>query len=269
MLKNHLKIAFRQIKKQKFYSSVNIIGLAIGVTCCLLIALFVNDELSYDQHHPNVENLYRISRDTDINDFKGLYAAVPPALAPTIVEEIPEIKKAARINPHFSNAGNNIIRKENEKEGFYEDGFVYADQELFELFDLPLIQGDSKNILKEPYNIVITKKIADKYFPNENPIGKNLIFNDDAENQTYKITGVMKNIIDQNHFHYDFFMSMSTLGNSTSTVWISNNYYTYVSLADGVTPQQIEKKLYDFTIKKFSPEYKSIANVNLTELAKK
>ncbi len=267
MLKNHLKIAFRQIKKQKFYSSVNIIGLAIGVTCCLLIALFIKDELSYDQQHPNVENLYFVARDTDINDFKGIYAAVPPLLAQTMIDEIPEIKKAARINPHFFNAGNNIIRKENQKEGFYEDGFVYADQELFELFDLPLIKGDKSNLLKEPYNIVITKRIADKYFQNEDPIGKTLNFNN-GENETYKITGVMENIKEQNHFHYDFFMSMNTLEDANSTAWISNNYYTYVSLMDGVSPTQIKGKLHDLVIKNFSPEYQDIANVNLEELTR-
>ncbi len=268
MLKNHLKIAFRQLKKQKFYSAVNIIGLAIGVTCCLLIALFVRDELSYDQHHPNVENLYLVARNTDINSFKGIYSAVPPLLAQTMVDEIPEVKKAARLNPHFFNAGNNIIRKENQEKGFYEDGFVYADQELFELFDLPLLQGDKENILKEPYNIVITKKIADKYFQNENPIGKTLNFNN-AEDQTYKITGVMENIKDQNHFHYDFFMSMITLENSIASGWLYNNYYTYVSLTDGTTPAQLKGKLHDFVIKNMGPEYNDIIKADLKELAKK
>ena len=267
MLKNHLKIAFRQLKKQKFYSAVNIIGLAIGVTCCLLIALFVKDELSYDQHHPNVENLYLVARNNDINEFKGIFSAVPPLLAQTMLDEIPEVKKAARINPHFFNAGNNIIRKENQEEGFYEDGFVYADQELFELFDLPLIKGDKANLLKEPYNIVITKRIAEKYFQNEDPIGKTLNFNN-TEDQTYKITGVMENVKEQNHFHYDFFMSMNTLENSTSTAWISNNYYTYVSLAEGVSPAQLKQKLHKLVVKNFSPEYRDIVKVDLAELAK-
>ncbi len=267
MLKNHLKIAFRQIKKQKFYSSVNIVGLAIGVTCCLLIALFIKDELSYDQHHPNVENLYLVARNTDINDFKGIYSAVPAILAQTMVDEIPEVKKVARINPHFFNAGNNIIRKENQEEGFYEDGFVYADQELFELFDLPLIKGDKGNLLKEPYNIVITKRIAEKYFQNEDPIGKTLNFNN-AEDQTYKITGVMENIKEQNHFHYDFFMSMNTLQDQNANAWVWNNYYTYVSLADGTTPQQLKQKLQDFVVKNFSSEFQEFAKADLKELAK-
>ncbi|MFK7774146.1 MAG: ABC transporter permease [Saprospiraceae bacterium] len=265
MLKNHLKIAFRQIKKQKFYSSVNIIGLAIGVTCCLLIALFIKDELSYDQHHPNVENLYRVARNSDFKDYKGIGAAGPPIMASTLVDEIPEIKKAARINPHFYNAGNNIIRKAGEKEGFYEDGFVYADQELFELFDLPLISGDQKTILKEPYNIVITEKIAKKYFQNENPVGKTLIFNNEKE-QTYTITGVMENIRDQSHFHYDFFMSLNTLDNSKSTTWVWNNYYTYVTLEDGTTPEELEAKLENFVVKNFAPQYKSELNTDLAEL---
>ena len=115
MLINYFKIAFRQLKKQKFYSSVNIFGLAIGITCCILITLFVRDELSYDQQHSNVENLYRLAFDFKYNNREEKSAAVPPILAPTLVNEIPEIKKAARINPHFGNAGSNIIRKANEK----------------------------------------------------------------------------------------------------------------------------------------------------------
>lgn len=158
MLKNHLKIAFRQIKKQKFYSAVNIIGLAMGVTCCLLIALFIRDELSYDQQHPNAENLYRVVQKFDMREFSDIVSANPAILAKTLLDEIPEVKKVARINPHFLHAENNIVRKENQKEGFYEEGFIYADQELFELLDLPLLQGDKTNILTEPNNIVVTKK---------------------------------------------------------------------------------------------------------------
>ena len=267
MLKNHLKIAFRQIKKQKFYSAVNIVGLAIGVTCCLLIALFVRDELSYDQQHPNVENLYRVALNIDVTGFSGKVAAVPPILAKTLLDEIPEVKKVARINPHFLNAENNIVRKENQKEGFYEEGFVYADQELFELFNLPLLQGDITNILTEPYNIVITKRIADKYFPNENPLGKILNFNNDEE-ASYKITGVMENIIDQSHLQYDFFMSMETLEDNTSDTWLANNYYTYVTLADGTNPLQLKEKFYQFVIKNFAPQYKEFAKIDLEELAK-
>lgn len=266
MLKNHLKIAFRQLKKQKFYSAVNIIGLAIGVTCCLLIALFIKDELSYDQQHPNIENLYRVARKVNINESKGIYSALPPTISTTLVDEIPEIKKAARINPHFFNAGNNIIRKEDQKEGFYEDGFVYADQEIFELFDLPLIHGDKENILKDPFNIVITERIAKKYFQNENPVGKTLIFNDE-QSQTYKITGVMENIREQSHFHYDFFMSMNTLDDARNPTWVWNNYYTYVSLENGTTPAQLEGKFKEFVLNNFGPQYKKEFNIDLKELA--
>lgn len=266
MLKNHLKIAFRQLKKQRFYSSVNIVGLAIGVTCCLLIALFIRDELSYDQHHPNVENLYRVARKVDINESKGVFSALPPTISTALVDEFPEIKKAARINPHFFNAGNNIVRKENEKEGFYEEGFVYADPELFEMFDLPLIHGDQENILNDPFDLVITERIAEKYFSKENPVGKTLIFNNEP-GQVYKITGVMKNIIAQNHFHYDFFMSMNTLEDAVNPTYIWNNYYVYVTLENGTTPQQLEGKLNSFVLKNFGPQYKNTFNVDLQELA--
>ncbi|MEM6966203.1 MAG: ABC transporter permease [Bacteroidota bacterium] len=267
MLKNHLKIAFRQLKKQKFYSFVNIIGLAIGVACCLLIALFIKDELSYDQQHPDVENLYRVLSDYNYNDIQGKGAAGPPILAPTLLDEIPEIKNVARINPHFYNAGGNIIRKENEKQGFYEEGFVYADPSLFELFDLPIIQGDPESILKNPYSVVISETIANKYFPKSNPVGQTLILNDESR-QSYKITGVMKDMTAQNHFQYDFFMSINTLEETASTNWIFNNYYTYVSLADGVQPSQLKDKLQAFILKNYGPQYQEQLNTDLSALVK-
>jgi len=267
MFLNNLKIALRQLKKQKFYSLINILGLAIGVSCCLLIALFVKDELSYDKQHPNTENLYRVYFDFKYNDRAGKSAAVPPILAPRLLAEIPEITNVARINPHFLNAGENIVRKENQEEGFYEKGFVYSDPELFDLFKLPILFGDKNTMLNEPFSIVLSERMAKKYFPDENPIGKTLVLND-SEKESYKVTAVMENMVAQNHINYDFFMSINSLEETKATNWIWNNYYTYLTLADGVRPDQLTEKLRKFSFKNFGPQYKAELNADLREMEK-
>ncbi len=268
MFLNNLKIAFRQLKKQKFYSFINIIGLSIGVACCILISLYIKDELSYDKHHSNLENLYRVGLDINLNDWQGRSTAVPPILTKALIEQIPEIKNAARFNPHFDLADSNMVRKEDEKENNYEEGFVYADQEIFELFSLPLIAGEKSSILVKPNTMVLTERMAEKYFPNENPIGQVLVFNDDKED-SYTITGVVENIPEQSHFQYDYFLSMSSLGDSKSTGWVSNNYYAYVALAPGVTNKDIVSKLDDFSLKNFGPPMKKELNTDLVAIAEK
>ena len=267
MLKNHFKIAFRQIKKQKFFSAVNILGLAIGVTCCLMITLFIRDELSYDSHHPNVENTYRLVRDMRMSDGAARVTVCPPILAKSLEEEIPEITKAARINPYFFNAGSNLVRKASVKENQFEDHFAYVDQGILEMFHLPLIHGSKSDALVKPYTIIISERIAEKYFGTQSPIGETFVFNDKPDDQTYTITGVMENIPQQNHFHYDFLMSMKTLNDSyENQTYLSNNYYTYVTLAKGTDPKKLEDKFHDFIMTQMAPEFKDKINLDLANM---
>ena len=264
MLNNHLKIAFRQIKKQKFYSAVNILGLAIGVTCCLLITLFIRDELSYDTQHPNAENLYRVIRDINSPDGAARVTVTPPRLAKAMIEEIPEVTNVVRLR----NAGSNLVRKENVRENQFEDDFVYADSTALDMFHLPLINGDKNTALTKPYTIVISEGIAKKYFSTQNPIGEIFILDDDEENK-FTITGVMEDMPLQNHFHFDFIMSMSTLSDSyENPTWLNNSYYTYVNLADGTKPSSLDKKVESFIFKNLGPQHKEIANIDFEELAK-
>ena len=273
MLKNYLKIAIRQLKKQKFYSAVNIFGLAIGVACCLLIALFINDELSYDQQHPNVQDLYRIHIDYKMTGIETIGNAIPPILPKKLKSEIPEVKEVALLNSYFGNAGSNLVRRQKDKNNQFEDKFVYVDQSFFELFHLPLVQinngpnsNSTKDLVTKPNTVVITKRIADKYFNNSNPVGEILVLNDEIE-QSFTITGVIENIPAQSHFHYDFFMSMVSLEDSrTNTGWVSNNYFGYVSLAPGTDPKTLETKLQEFTSRNFGPEFKEMFKTDLATL---
>lgn len=268
MLRNYFKIAFRQIKKQKFYSAVNIMGLAIGVTCCLLITLYIQDELSYDQEHPNVDNLYRVVRDNYTEAGSARVTVTPPRLAQALVEEIPEVTMAARLNPYFLNAGSNLVRKENVQENQYEEKFVYADPEFLEMFHVPLVRGEKKTALENPNTLVISEKIARKYFSQQDPVGKIFILNNDNE-QRFTITGVMENMPAQNHLQFDFLVSMSTLSDSyENPTWLSNSYYTYVTLADGIDPADLEEKTHDFIIKNLGPSFKEVAKMDLAQIHK-
>lgn len=257
MLRNNFKTAFRQIKRQKFYSAVNITGLALGIACCLLIALYIKEEISYDQQHPNVENLYRVYRHGNLAEWKGKSPPIPPVSTVIMVEELPEITSQARLNPYFGNAGTNLVRKTTEQENKFEEGFVYADPSLFELFHLPLIEGNITTILTEPNTLVITQKIAQKYFPNQSAIGETLVLNDDEENQSFRITGVTKNLPEQMHFDYDYFISMKTLDDSEQVQWVANNYYGYVTVKDGTDMERLNQKLQAFSDKYFIPAFKN------------
>lgn len=268
MLRYNFKTAFRQIKRQKFYSAINIIGLALGLACCMLIALYIKDELSYDRQHSNIDNLYRVSLDINLGEWEGKSNPIPPILPKTLVTEIPEVINAARLNPYFGNAGSNLVKKEGAVNNKFEENFVYADQAFFELYDFALIFGDQAKLLTEPQTIVITKKIADKYFQHQDPVGETFILNNDI-NQAFKITGVIENIPDQSHFHFDFFISMPSLQDAeTNTTWVSNNYFGYVQLQAGTEAKDIQQKLSGFSLQHFTPAFKEAQNLDLVEKAK-
>ena len=270
MFRNHFKIAFRQLKKQKFYNVINILGLALSVACCVLITLYIQDEWNHDNFHPNVENIYRVSTDVNIHQWgdPSKNCAGPPILAQTLVEEIPEITKAARLNPHFGNAGSNLVRKAEESANRFEENFVYADHSFFDIFHLPLIYGTKENLLQEPNSLVITERIAIKYYPNKNPIGEVLVLNDD-KNQSYTITGVMHNIPAKSNFDFDFFLSMPSLEDSyANPTWIWNNYYTYVTLQPGTDPMSLADKFDAFAKKNYAPQFKEQLQIDFTEMEK-
>ena len=267
MLRHHILVSLRGFQRNTSTFLINTFSLTLGVTCCLLIGLYIYDELSYDQQHPQIDNLYRVALDINLNDWNKKVTALPPILAPKLVEEIPEIKQAARLNPYFSNAGTNLLRKENEAINHFEEKFVYVDPSFFELFHLPLIFGNAKKMLNEPYQMVITKRIADKYFPGENPVGKTLMLNNSTD-ETFTVTGVTENIPTQSHFDYNFFMSMSSLKDSEeNTNWLFNNYFAYVLMEDGTNLAAIRDKLSAFSARNFGPQFKAQQNIDLEAIA--
>ena len=245
MLKNYVIIAFRNLTRNKKYAFINIFGLSVGVACCLILVLYVMDEVSYDKQHEKVNNLYRIiTHLTRETGSKNLAACSPP-VALTMSEEIPEIQKASRlVSP--SGATYNLIRYENQ--AFYEtDGYI-ADSTVFDLFSFNFVAGNPSKALADPDCVVITKKLAIKIFGDYSALGKIISITQSGIEVDYKITGVIEEI-ERSHIKANFFISMS--GSSpllkfirTSSEWVGLNFApSYVLLNEGSTKETVEIKM--------------------------
>ncbi|MBX2873944.1 MAG: ABC transporter permease, partial [Saprospiraceae bacterium] len=268
MFRNYFKIALRQLFKQKFFSLINIAGLALSVACCLLIGLFVKNELSYDTYHQHSNEIYRLALDINLNQSIAKGTALPAPAATTIKEEFPEVVNACRLNRFFFNAGTNLVRTPNDNESTFQEKFVYVDHSFTEMFDFTTVFGDPESWLLEPYSIVITKRVADQFFPHLDPVGEQLILNDDTENQAYRITGVIEEMPSNSHLDFEYLMSMSTLDASQANNWVNNNYFSYVQLAPGTDPEKLNAKLIPFGLKYFGPQFREQLKVDLEQVTK-
>ena len=243
MVKSYFKIGWRNLIRQKMYSAIKVGGFAIGIAACLLIALFIKDELSYDQYSDG-DRIYRVVEVWDYkgNAGKGVWFQAPFANA--LKEDYPEIEMAGRYNSsELFGAGSKQIRPADKAENTYEEGFVFMDQELLKMLNLPMIYGSPAHCLDEPRTLVITKRKAEKYFPNENPIGKLVILDNDPK--PYKIGGVIENFPTNTHLQFDFLITLKgdIFWPGEQTSWCCTNYPTYVKLRKGTDASQFEKKL--------------------------
>ncbi|UCC38615.1 MAG: ABC transporter permease [Candidatus Aminicenantes bacterium] len=240
MLKNYLKIALRNIKKHKGYSLINVTGLAIGIAVCLFILLWVQDELSFDRFHANIDNLYRLTEDQIYTDGTIFPVAVTPELlGPGLKTDYPEVVEFAR----FRILGR-VLVSTGDKD-FYENGFACADPAFFQMFTFPLLKGSPAAVLSDMGKVVISEEIADKYFGSENPIGKPISLN---KNWDFLVSGVMKNIPVNSHMrldfvaHFDFLIKELGYGGG----WWNNNFYTYVRLAEKADVEKLSKEVYGY-----------------------
>jgi len=234
MIKNYLRVALRNLRNYKAFSLINIIGLAVGIACCVAIMLFVQDELSYDRYNKHAGQIYRPTLLGRVNGHDIISATSPAAMGPTIYHDIPDVAAYTRL--HI--AGFPVIRYEDKT--FSEKGFFWADSTIFDVFTLPFVTGNPKTALTQPNTVVITQSTARKYFGTEDPIGK--ILNMDKRND-YLVTGVIRDVPTNSHFHPDFIGSLTTLQDSRNPTWLSNNYYTYFLLRKDANPADFEHKL--------------------------
>ncbi len=234
MLKNYLKITLRNFKRHKGYTFLNIAGFAIGMACCLIIFLYVRHETGFDTYHKDVERIYRIVQDIRTSTSNRLFAPVSPMVGPTLKADYPQIEQTARLITGRSR----LVRR--EEIVFYEDRFMYADNELFEIFTIPFIQGSPQNALSRPQTLVISETMAHKYFSGENPIGKILEIN----SREYEITGVVIDSPKNTHLKYDFIASLETLNDwSEMSNWYSTMFYTYLKVKLNVNMEELSQQI--------------------------
>lgn len=235
MLQNYFKIAWRNLLKYKFYSTINIFGLGIGFTAFIFILLYIQDELSFDQYHKYASQIIRVDFHAKLGENEVLTANNVVPAGPTFAQELPEVSNFFR----FRNRGSYLINYQNDT--YKEENITFADSTFFQFFSIPLIEGSIENALKAPNSIVMTEKMAKKYFGVDEAIGKTVKLDNRAD---YKVTGVMKDMPTNTHFNYDFLLSMSTLEESKDmTNWGSTNFTTYLLLKENTDLVSLEGKL--------------------------
>lgn len=247
MFSNNIKIGWRQMSRQKMYSSIKIGGFALGIAASLLITLYIIDELGFDAQPTAADRIYRIYQqynDKDGKVYKWVWFQAP--FAKTVKQMFPEVEKAGRINPSaLFGVGSAQIRRDDQPDNTYEEGITYFDGELLEILEIPLIYGDMKTCMDERNEMVVTRSKAEKYWPGENPVGKLVIYNNEIETPI-KIGGVIEDFPQNSSFsQYKFLVSMANreMWNGEADFWRATNYPTYVRLAEGADPNDLAQKL--------------------------
>ena len=259
MIKNYLKTAFRNIRKNKLFSAINILGLSIGIALCFIIMLYVQDELSYDRFNVKADRTYRIAFKANINGGDIFEANVMPPVAAVLKNDYPEVEEATRLN---ANGDTKVIYN---KKTFKEGRLAIVDSNFFSVFTLPFVKGDPKTALLEPHTIVLTKDIANKYFGNEEPVGKLL----KIDNDMYKVTGVMENIPANAHFHFDLFVSMASQPYARNPSWLSSGMFTYIVLKKGYDYRKLEAKFPGMVEKYMGPQIQQNMGLSLQQFRTK
>ena len=256
MFNNFLKVVFRNLIKHKTFSTINIVGLAVGITCFIILALFVYDETGFDQFNENADQIYRVCISSNINGNESNTSKTAAPMGETLKNEYPEIENFTRIG-YF---GQYDVRYKDKI--FRESDLYTADSTYFDIFTLPFVYGNPKRALVQPNSIVISEDAANKYFGNENPLGKQFIVNDTT---TFNITGVMKNFPKKSHFSCNFLLSSSTYPQTQSQNWLNSSYTTYVLFKQKIDQEAFEKKLQRLVNEKVGPQAAEILGINLKD----
>lgn len=240
MLKNYLLVALRSLRKHKAYAAINITGLAVGLTCCLLIVLFVQDERSYDQFHEAAEQIYRMNR----SDHAGTWttAGSSPPIAPSLMATFPEVEEATRFV-----YGPQLPIQSSPATTLTQD-VVFADPNFLSVFDFPLLQGDRATALSAPDGVILTETAARAYFGDADPMGQSLALHVSAGTQDVQVTGILADVPRNAHFHFDVLASFQPIAARSNRMdnWISNWLYTYVRLTPEASADALAAKFPAF-----------------------
>ncbi|GAB4022645.1 ABC transporter permease [Spirosoma koreense] len=259
MIRNYLKIAWRNLILHKAFTAINIIGLAVGLATCLLIVLFVQHELSYDRYHDRADRTYRMIIHGQIGgkELKAAYVSVPAG--PALARDYAGIEDMTRVYQEGT-----FIVKRKDVEGFKEEHVAFADSNFFRVFAIPLLKGNSKTVLTAPNTLVITETTARKYFGDQDPIGQSLTV---GTRGLFRVTGVCADVPSNTHFHYDMFGSLGSI--QLRDTWLTSGILTYVVLRPGYSPAQLEAKIPEMVSKYIGTELQQILGMNLSEFIRK
>ena len=260
MFKNFLKTAVRTLLKNKFYSLLNIAGLAIGIACTIMIFLFIQNELSFDTFHKKGNRIYRVNSDIKINETNMQIAQLPAPAAKTFIDEYPEVENAVR----FRTQGSFIMRYEDIT--FKEHSAVFTDSTFFDIFTFNVIRGNPSTALTQPNTMAISSSMADKYFGKENPVGKIIKINNDKD---YQVTAVFEDMPQNSHINFDFLLSLNSREEANDmTAWLSFNFQTYILLKEGARPEDVSAKFPGTILKYCDPLFMKFLGKNIEQLEK-
>ena len=258
MIKNYLLIAFRNARRNKAYTIINLLGLAIGIASSLMILLFVVDELSYDRYNEHFREIYRIYVKGKIqgNEIEAALCNAP--MGATLKADFPEVVDFTRI---FTFDGDPKVRF--GETVFIEENFYYVDSTFFNVFTAPVVYGNPESMLSRPNTVVLTEEIARKYFGNEDPVGKLLQVGQEETN--FEVTGVVKAFPESSHFHINMLGSMTSIYLANSNQWLGNNSYTYIRLRKDGDPQQLESKFPELLEQHMGTELEESLGLSMEE----
>jgi len=246
MLKSYFKIGWRNLLKNKGLFAINTTGLALGIATCLIIMLFVVDELSFDRYNKKANQIVRIVLKGKMNGEIIKEAVTPAPIAPTLAKEFPEVLQGTRLR----RMGSPKVTYQNIT--FRDSQVAFVDPNFFDVFTLPFLKGNPKTALAEPNTIVLTEEQAINFFGNEDPINKILDFKETGEQ--FKVTGVIEKVPTNSHFHFDLFASMEGVPDSKVDNWMSSNYFNYILLSEGADVTQFKDKLSAIVTKYMGPQ---------------
>ncbi len=260
MLRNSLKIALRTFRKQPGFTGINVFGLALGLACCLLITLYVLDELSFDRFHEKAERIYRVHNDLRFGGNDMRFAVSPDPLGPTLKKDYPQVEAYVRLHQ----VGAWLVQRTGQPTSLREEPIFFADSTLFDVFSFPLVAGDPKRALAEPNGVVISESAARRHFGSQNPMGQTLRFDNE---ETFRVTGVMRDLPSNAHFRTDFFISMLSADYQWGQ-WLSNNHHTYIVLKSGTDPAAFEKNFEQVIENYAGPQAKEMMGISMDDFRK-
>lgn len=261
MIRNYLKIAWRNLLKRKAFSFINIMGLSVGMSVCFIIMLFVQKELSYDRFNEKADRMYRVIFKATINGGKISESVVMPPVAAALKNDYPEVEQTTRLRTD----GRPKVTYNNKS--FKEGQLALVDSNFFDVFTIPFIEGDKKTALTEPNTVVLTKEFAHKYFGNEEPLGKLLTINNNTT--PCKVTGMIDKVPANSHFHFDMFVSMASLPDSRESTWLASDFFTYIVLRKGYDYKRLEAKFPAMVEKYMAPQIQQAMGMSLSQFRTK